>query len=272
MCRVHEPWDLPGASVLFCPADRPDRFAKASADADAVILDLEDGVAARDKPAARAALKRMPLDPSTTIVRINAAGTDEQRGDLEAIAGTAYNVVMLAKAESVEQIAALSPLRVIPLIETPRGVLAADGIAAAGAVAMMWGAEDLVAGLGGRSSRDVDGRFRSVAEHARSVVLLAAAANGISAIDTVFLDINDLDGIAAQAKDAVALGFAALACIHPSQVSVVRDAFRPTTEEIAWARRVLAAAVDAPGVFALDGQMVDAPVLRHARRVLDRSG
>jgi citrate lyase subunit beta/citryl-CoA lyase len=257
--------------MLFCPADRPDRFAKAAAAADAVILDLEDGVAPRDKPAARIALQQTVLDPATTIVRINPAGTEEQRHDLEALAGTPYDLVMLAKAESAEQIDVLSPHRVIALLETPRGVLAADGVAAAGAVAMMWGAEDLVAGLGGRSSRDPAGRFRGVAAHARSAVLLAAAANGISAIDTVFLDIPDLDGIAAQAEDAAASGFVAVACIHPSQVGVVREAFRPTSAEVDWARRVLAAATDAAGVFVLDGRMVDAPVLRHAQQVLDQS-
>jgi citrate lyase subunit beta / citryl-CoA lyase len=268
---VSERWDPPGAAILFCPADRPDRFAKAAAAADAVILDLEDGVAPRDKPAARIALQQTLLDPATTVVRINPAGSEEQRRDLEALAGTPYDVVMLAKAESAEQIETLSAHRVIALIETPRGVVAADSVAAAGAVAMMWGAEDLLAGLGGRSSRDANGRFRGVAAHARSVVLLAAGANQISAIDSVFLDIHDLDGIAAQAADAVGSGFAAVACIHPTQVGVVREAFRPTSAEIDWARRVLAAASGAAGVFALDGRMVDAPVLHHARRVLDQS-
>jgi citrate lyase subunit beta / citryl-CoA lyase len=268
---VSERWDPPGAAILFCPADRPDRFAKAAAAADAVILDLEDGVAPRDKPGARTALKHNLLDPATTIVRINPAGTEEHRRDLEALAGTPYDVVMLAKAETAEQVEALSPHRVIALIETPRGVVAAERVAAAGAVAMMWGAEDLLAGLGGRSSRDANGRFRGVAAHARSVVLLAAGANRISAIDSVFLDIRDRSGLAAQAADAAGSGFAGLACIHPTQVGVVREAFRPTPAEVDWARRVLAAATDSAGVFALDGRMVDAPVLRHAQRVLDQS-
>jgi citrate lyase subunit beta/citryl-CoA lyase len=268
---VSERWEPPGPAILFCPADRPDRFAKAAAAADAVILDLEDGVAPGDKPSARLALQQTVLDPATTIVRINPAGTPDHERDLAALDGTAYEQVMLAKAESAPQVQALLPRRVIPLIETPAGVIAANELAAAGAGAMMWGAEDLIAGLGGRSSRHADGRFRDVARHARSVVLLAASAAGISAIDSVFLDIHDYAGLAVQAVDAAGSGFAAVACIHPSQVGVVRDAFRPTQEEVQWARRVLAAATDAAGVFALDGRMVDAPVLNHAQRVLDQS-
>lgn len=264
-------WLLPGPALLFCPADRPDRFAKAAAVADGVIIDLEDGVAPDARPSARAALQQSGLDPARTVVRINAAGTEDHQLDLQALAGTAYDVVMLAKAESPGQIQALAPRHVIALIETPAGVLAVDDIVGAGVDAVMWGAEDLVAALGGRSSRQADGRFRDVARHARSSVLLAAAVHGVGAIDSVFLDIADLDGLRAQAEDAVGSGFAAVACIHPSQVDVVRAGFRPTAEEIDWARRVLAAAVGAAGVFSFEGHMVDAPVLRHAQRVLDQS-
>jgi citrate lyase subunit beta/citryl-CoA lyase len=244
---------------------------KAAVAADAVVLDLEDGVSPSDKVAARDALQQTALDPTTTIVRINPSGTEEQARDLQALVGTGYDVVMLAKTETAAQVRALSPLRVIALIETPRGAIATNEIAAAGAVAVMWGAEDLLAGLGGRSSRGGDGRFRDVARHARSAVLLAARALEIAAIDSVFLDISDPIGLADQAEDAFASGFSAFACIHPSQVDVVRTAFRPTPAELAWARRVLDAARGAAGVFAFDGRMVDAPVLRHARRVIGQS-
>src|SRR5271170_1879532 len=143
-----------GPAWLFCPADRPERFARAAAAADVVILDLEDGVAEPDKPTAREALRATPLDPERTVVRINAAGTDEQARDLEALAATGYTTVMLAKTESAAQVAALAPRQVVALVETPRGaVLAADIAAAEGTVGMMWGAEDLVATLGGSSSR-----------------------------------------------------------------------------------------------------------------------
>jgi citrate lyase subunit beta/citryl-CoA lyase len=136
----------------------------------------------------------------------------------------------------------------------------------------MWGAEDLVAALGGRSSRHATGPYRDVARHARSAVLLAAAASGTAAVDSVYLDIPDLAGLRAEAVDAGASGFLAKACIHPSQVSVVREAFRPSDAELEWARRVLAAADGAHGVFAFEGRMIDAPLLRHAEHVLRAAG
>jgi citrate lyase subunit beta / citryl-CoA lyase len=262
-----------GPAWLFCPADRPERFAKAAAAADVVILDLEDGVAGPDKPGARKALQDTPLDPERTVVRINAAGTDEQARDLEALDGTPYTTVMLPKSESAAQVAALAPREVIALVETPRGsVFAAELAAAEGTVAMMWGAEDLIAELGGGSSRRVDGGYRDVARHVRSTVLLAASAFGRAALDAVHLDIRDVVGLEAEALDAAAVGFDATVCIHPSQIPVVRKAYRPAEEKIAWARRVLAAAQTERGVFAFEGQMVDSPVLRHAEAILRRAG
>ena len=262
-----------GPGWLFCPADRPERFAKAAAAADVVILDLEDGVAEADKPAARKALQETPLDPGRTVVRINAADTAEYPRDLEALTGTAYTTVMLSKTESAAQVTALAPLDVIALLETPRGAVFATEIAAAqGTVALMWGAEDLVATLGGSSSRKADGTYRDVPHHVRATALLAASAFGRAALDAVHLDIPDLEGLRAEAEDAVALGFAGTVCIHPTQVPVVRTAFRPTEEKLDWARRVLAAAQHERGVFAFEGQMVDSPVLKHAAALVRRAG
>lgn len=261
-----------GPGWLFCPADRPERFAKAAAVADVVILDLEDGVAQADKPAARKALQDTPLDPQRTVVRINAADTDEYSRDLEALKPTPYTTVMLSKTESAEQVIALAPLEVIALLETPRGAVFAREIAAApGTVALMWGAEDLVAALGGSSSRTADGTYRDVARHVRSTALLTASAFGLAMLDAVHLDIGDLDGLRAEAEDAVALGFAGTVCIHPTQIPVVRKAFRPTEEKLDWARRVLAAARSERGVFAFEGQMVDSPVLKHAAALVRRA-
>ncbi|MEM6109155.1 CoA ester lyase [Mycobacterium sp. 050272] len=261
-----------GPGWLFCPADRPERFAKAAAAADVVILDLEDGVAQADKPAARKALQDTPLDPERTVVRINAADTDEHSRDLEALKPTPYTTVMLSKTESAEQVSALAPLEVIALLETPRGAVFAREIAAApGTVALMWGAEDLVAALGGSSSRTADGTYRDVARHVRSTALLTASAFGLAVLDAVHLDIGDRDGLRAEAQDAVALGFAGTVCIHPTQIPVVRKAFRPTEEKLDWARRVLAAARSERGVFAFEGQMVDSPVLKHAAALVRRA-
>ena len=272
---------LPGPALLFCPADRPDRFVKAATAADGVILDLEDGLRAADREAARANLREVQLDPERTIVRINPAGTPDHDLDLVALARTPYRTVMLAKAEraaDVRQLAALfntggdpeaPALRVIVLCETALGVLNAPELAAEPATAaLMWGAEDLVVSLGGRSSRHPDGGYRDVARHARSRVLLASAAHDVPAIDAVHLDFGDLDGLAVEAADAAASGFAATACIHPSQVPVVRAAYRPTPAEIQRATALLEAARGAAGVFAFEGQMVDEPILNQARRLL----
>lgn len=264
-------WRPHGPALLFCPADRPDRYLKAAAVADVVVLDLEDGVAGWDKAAARRALQQVVCDPHATVVRVNAVGTDDYAADVDALAGTPYDTVMLAKTESADDVAAVTGRQVVALIETPRGVLAAGQIAGR-AAAVMWGAEDLIGALGGTSSRHAGGRFRDVVTHARSAVLLAAAAQGIAAVDTVFVDIDDPDGLRSQAEDAAGSGFAALACIHPSQVPVVQAAYRPSESEMAVALRVLKAAETAAGVFALDGRMIDEPLLRQARRVVERFG
>jgi citrate lyase subunit beta/citryl-CoA lyase len=261
-----------GPALLFCPADRPDRFAKAADRADAVILDLEDAVADGAKRAARLALLTSTIDPERVIVRINPASSPHHDDDLAMLAQTPYRTVMLAKCEGTADLVGLVDYEVIALCETARGVMTAADVADLPNVsALMWGAEDLVASLGGSSSRFGDGRYRDVARHARSQVRLAAAANDIAAIDAVHLDIGDLDGLRAEVDDAAALGFAATACIHPSQVAVVRKGYRPDPERLAWARDVLVAATNEAGVFTFRGEMVDAPVLRQAEAVVRRA-
>ena len=261
-----------GTAWLFCPADRPERFGKAAATADVVILDLEDGVAPGDKDYARKCLQDTALDPARTVVRVNPAGTDEHDADLKALAVTNYTRVMLAKCESAQQVTSLAPREVVALIESPLGALKVDEIAlAAGTVGLMWGAEDLVVGLGGQSSRRADGTYRDVARHVRSQALLAAKAYGRFALDSVFLDIRDHDGLRAEALDAVAVGFDAKVAIHPGQVGVIRSAYAPSEQDVAWARRVLAAVPEERGVFQFEGRMVDAPVLRHAEQILHRA-
>ena len=269
-----EPPGLPGPALLFCPADRPDRYAKALAAADAVILDLEDGVGADGKDAARDALVAADLDPARVIVRVNAAGTPEHAADIAALRATGYRVIMLSKTETRAQLDDLGgEWRVVALCETALGIVNAAEIAAApNVIAVMWGAEDLMASMRGRSSRFPDGRYRDVALHARSTALLAASAHGRPAIDSVYVDIPDLDGLAAESEDAAASGFGFKACIHPSQVAVVRKAFQADEAQVAWARRVLAAARDASardkGAIRVDGQMIDAPLIRQAEAIL----
>lgn len=261
-----------GPALLFCPADRPERYSKAAERADAVILDLEDAVAPGARAAAREALLKSRLDPARTIVRVNPVQTADFELDREALLASEYRLVMLAKTESAAQLEGLRGFDVIALCETAAGVVAAPSIAAQpNVVALMWGAEDLVASLGGTSSRFPDGRYRDVARHARSSVLLAAAASGKAAIDTVHLDIADHAGLESEARDAAAVGFVATACIHPNQVAVVRAAYAPSAAEVDAAQRVLAAAAGEHGVFQFNGSMVDGPVLRHAEAVLRRA-
>lgn len=261
-----------GPAILFCPADRPDRYDKAAARADAVILDLEDAVAPANRAAARESLRAHPLDPDRTIVRVNPVGSNDFSRDLSALSGTAYRTIMIAKTESRADVMVASEFDVVALCETAAGVVAANEIAAAAnVVALMWGAEDLIASLGGSSSRGSDSSYRGVAATARSLVLLAAGAHGKAAIDAVHLDIDDLNGLRMEVADAVASGFVATACIHPHQVDVIRSGYRPTDDEVSYARGLLDAARTEPGVFRLDGTMIDAPMLRHAESILRRS-
>lgn len=261
--------DNPGPAWLFCPADRPERFGKAAAAADVVILDLEDGVAAKDREAARRALIDTPLDAGRTVVRINPSGTPDHDLDLQTLAETAYTTVMLAKTESGQQVSALAPLQVVVLVETPLGALnVTETTRADNAYAVMWGAEDLFAVTGGTANRRADGSYRDVAQHVRSQTLLAAKAYGRLALDSVYIDIKDLDGLRAESDDAVAVGFDGKVAIHPSQVEVIRDAYTPTDAQVRWAERVLAEVQNQRGVFQFDGVMVDAPVLRRAERII----
>lgn len=264
-----------GPALLFCPADRPERFAKALDRADAVILDLEDAVAPGAKVGARGALIDSDLHPERVIVRVNPLGSADFVSDMATLSQTDYRTVMVAKAESAKAIGKVDArFGIIALCETARGVASAEKVAALPNVtALMWGAEDLVASLGGTSSRKPNGRYRDVARAARSRVLLAAGAHGKAAIDAVHLDIDDAKGLTREAADAAASGFTASACIHPAQVDLIRAAYRPDAKTVSWARDVLAAAAEhgGGGVFRFDGRMIDEPVLRHARAVLGRT-
>lgn len=275
-------WLPAGPAILFTPADRPDRFAKAADRADMVILDLEDGCRPENRTAARRAIidsaEAAGLDADRVIVRINPVDSDDHDEDLAMLADCRFDQVMLPKAESAAAAESLAGHRVIALIETPLGVLRADEIAAAdNVVAMFWGAEDLIAGLGGTSSRFGDdegsdaGTYRDIARHARARTQLAAAAFGRAALDSVHVDIADDDGLRHEALDAAALGYAATVCIHPAQVPVIREAYRPTDEDADWARRLLAAARDNAGAFRFEGRMVDAPLFRQAEAIARRA-
>ncbi|BAK34025.1 putative lyase [Microlunatus phosphovorus NM-1] len=263
---------FPGPAWLFCPADRPDRYAKALSRADLVIVDLEDAVAPANRPAARDALRRLAhdgvLDPDRTLVRINGTQSGDHPLDLAVLAEVGLPRAMLAKSEDPVQLAAIEH-EVVLLVETPRGIERIAELAAQdNVIGAMWGADDLVAGLGGTTSRHPDGRYRDVARFARSRALIAAKAAGRLAVDAVHMDIADTAGLAAECEDAVASGFDATAAIHPSQVPIIRTAYAPSPGQVDWATRLLAHVGEDRGVTTFEGRMVDGPVYTQAERVL----
>ncbi len=255
-------------TLLFAPADRPERFAKAArAGAGLVVLDLEDAVIPERKPAARANVLEWLAHDNTCVVRINAAGTEWFDDDVRAVAAHDC-AVLVPKAEDpgqLEELAArLDPAPcVIALIETATGVLNAPRIAAApGVRRLAFGNVDLAAQLG------VAADDRLALASARSEVVLACAAAGIPGpIDGVTTDVHDAEVLRADIEHARRLGFTGKLCIHPRQLAVADEVLRPSAEELAWARSI----VEAPlmnGVAVVDGQMVDKPVLDRARRLL----
>jgi len=264
-------------SMLFVPGTRRDRFEKALASgADAVILDLEDGVDPRRKPDARDAVADFiagrPAAASSVFVRVNAPASPWIDDDLACVGRLdGIRGVVLPKVESPRQVEAAArhapSRRVVPLLETARGVLDAAAIAAADAdvPALLFGAEDLTADLG--IPRTVDGEELLFA---RSAIVLAAAAVRADAVDAVFTDLADSDRLRVDAERARALGFRGKMAIHPAQVPVLNEVFAPTPDEVERARRLVAAfdAAGGEGVIRVDDQMIDAPVVRRARRVL----
>jgi citrate lyase subunit beta/citryl-CoA lyase len=268
-------------TMLFVPGTSPDKFAKALASgADAIVLDLEDGVEATRKDEARRAIGTWLSGPAVgetdRFVRINAAGSPWIAGDLawlHTIEGR-YEGLVLPKVETPEDVAkiarAIPSRRVIPLLETPRGVLRAPAIVSADAdiPAVCFGAEDLTAELG--IPRTVDGDELLVA---RSQVVLSAVSIGAEPIDAVFTEIARLELLRDDTLRARALGFTGKMAIHPDQVQVIHRALAPSGEEIAAARKIVDADEGArargDGAFRLDDRMVDAPVVRRARRVLE---
>ncbi|MBW4030902.1 MAG: CoA ester lyase, partial [Acidobacteria bacterium] len=188
-------WTAAGPAFLFCPGDRPERFAKAAAAADVVIVDLEDAVTPEHREAARLNILGADLDPATTVVRVNPVTSADHERDVAMLRESPYRTVMLAKTSCAEDVRSLASFDVIALCETPEGVMAVEEIAAcANTVGVMWGAEDLVAALGGYSSRHDDGAYRDVARYARARTLLAARARRLVALDAVYLHFEDLDG------------------------------------------------------------------------------
>ncbi len=263
-------------TYLFVPGDRPERFAKALASgADAVVLDLEDAVPAGAKDAARAAVAQaLAGDATRLVVRINDAASPWYAADLAMLAATHAPAVMLPKAEraaDIEHVRAACPtIVVLALVESARGVLGAEALAAApGVQRLVFGTIDFALDL------DLAGELaRSVGlDAAASRLAWASRAAGIgSPVAGVTTAIDDEAALLADLARARAHGFGAKLCIHPKQIAPIHAALAPSAAELAWAGRVLAAADAAGGAAVqLDGRMVDKPVIERARRLVARA-
>jgi len=270
-------------SLLFVPADRPERFAKAAASgADALILDLEDSVAPEKKAAGRVAVAEWLAGDRAgvaTFVRVNPLDGDLTDADLAAVLPGKPDGLLLPKAEGAKSVEALierlqgERLLILPIAtETPAAIfqLGSYGEVAAHICGLTWGAEDLPAAIGAATSREADGSYTAPYELVRSLTLFGAHAAGAQAIETVFPRIDAPDALAAYVARARRDGFSGMMAIHPAQVATINEGFTPTADEVARARAVIDAFDAHPGVGALklDGKMIDRPHLLQAQRIL----
>lgn len=269
-------------SLLFSPGDRQAMLLKApTTGADVIVFDLEDAVSVDRKQAAREAVGEVLGDPSfdpacEVCVRVNPSPVAAD-DDLAAVLGGRLDAVMLPKVSSAEDVETLArllderdaTLPVMALVETAAGVLHAAEIAAAAPTdALVFGAEDFRAEIGAARTPEA-----TEVLYARQRLVVAAAAAGIDAIDMVYTAFRDVDGLTREAQEARRLGFDGKPAIHPSQVAPINEAFAPDEDEVAWARRVLAARDEGGdrGAFEVDGEMIDAPLLARAERIVERS-
>lgn len=263
---------LNARSLLFVPGDRDDRIPKALASgAGAVIVDLEDAVRPEDKPRARQAVAAVlgNCPAGAVLLRVNAVDSDWYAEDiaLAAHSGVAGVVLPKADAAALARAAADVATPLWPLVETAQGLQDLAAMARMPCIArMLLGTIDLGLDLG---LDDAHPGGQSMLDIARYQLVTASAAAGLAApVDGVFTDLGDAAGLAAAAAHARACGMGGMMCIQPGQTAAVNAAFAPAPERIDWARRVLAAAAGQNGAFRFEGQMIDAPVLARASRIL----
>jgi citrate lyase subunit beta/citryl-CoA lyase len=284
-------------SLLFVPGDSERKFEKARAlGADGLILDLEDAVTPALKPEARANVSRWVSGSAsrdwTCWVRVNALDTGVLLEDLASVVVPGLDGIVLPKANSAADLARvghyldafeakarIEPGHVKVLVvatETPTAMFNLGSYAPAAhprLAALTWGAEDLGSAIGAISNKEPDGAWTQPYQLARSLCLLAANAAGVLPIDTLYSDFHDLEGLAASCRIARRDGFMGRIAIHPDQVESINRYFTPSENELAQARRIVAAFKARPeaGTIGIDGKMYDIPHLKQAQRILASS-
>jgi len=273
---------------LYLPGNNPDLMLNAGLfGADCVILDLEDSVSPAEKDAARVLVRNtlmvVDFSGSERIVRINPLETEFGEADLEMIVPAGVETILIPKCNEAKDVKEVEKIikaiekkhgikhetLLMPLIETAKGILNSYEIASASdrVVALCFGAEDFTADLG--VERTPEGKESFVA---RSLLVLGAKAAGVQAIDTVYSDIADTEGLIASTKEAVAMGFEGKGVIHPAQIEPIHKAFAPTPERVEYAKKVIEAIEEArargSGVATIRSKMIDAPIEKRARKIL----
>ena len=273
-------------SFLFVPGNRPERFDKAATSgADAIIIDLEDSVPAEHKEKSRKAVRDylQSSSPVKTLVRINPLDSEYAIKDIKAILDSKLphlpNGIVLPKAEGSDTVKRLISLMgevrvpILPIAtETPAAIFEMGSFrkVSKDLMGLTWGAEDLPASIGAETSRHRDGYFTPPYEMVRNLALFGAHAAKVQAIETVYPNIRDLDGLAEYAARGLRDGFTGMMALHPDQVMIINAAFSPSEESLEHARAVIAAFAANPGtgVLEMDGKMIDKPHLIQARKIV----
>ena len=279
-------------ALLYMPGDDRRKIEKATTlGVDCICMDMEDGVAITRKTEARAviadAMKALDFGSSERCIRINSVGSGFEKFDLAAAVATNPDAIVVPKIETAAQVRSISEyiemyelsgrmpagtIRMLVGVETAKGILNLKEIAESDKrlEAIIFGAEDYAASTGATRTREA-----TEVLYARSAVVTACAANELQAIDMVYIDFRDAEGLRLEAEEGARLGFSGKQIIHPSQVAAVQQAFTPSDEAIEYAQRVVRAFTasqrEGKGAFALDGKMIDMPLLKNAQKVLDRA-
>jgi citrate lyase subunit beta/citryl-CoA lyase len=277
-------------SYLFVPADSERKLEKAQqSGADALILDLEDSVAADARPAARELAREYLRGKENVWVRVNPMGGEDADADLGVVMASAPTGIVLPKSRSAADALALAAVldsleeqhgiaagstRILSICtETPEALFTLGSYKGATSrlSGLSWGAEDLSTAVGATANRDAEGAWLPPYEMARSLCLFAAAAADVPAIDTVYTDFRDLEGLAMYAANARRDGFNGMLAIHPAQVDIINSAFVPSALELERAQRIVALFDQNPGAgtLGMDGEMIDRPHLLQAQRILE---